>query len=134
MSLGEIRLKVLIVDDDKSVGRFLRSTLMAEEFDVVEAATAAAGLRLAAETRPHLVVLDLGLPDGDGADLIAPIIAHGAPAILVSSAFENETRKAAVLDLGADDFVTKPFEISEFMTRVRAVLHHRARLLGVLPV
>jgi two-component system KDP operon response regulator KdpE len=128
------RLRALIVDDEKSIRRFLRTTLMAEDFDVAEAETAAAGLTLARETRPDLVVLDLGLPDGDGSKLIEPILALGAPAILVLSALDEETRKVAALDLGADDFVTKPFGVAEFMARVRAALRHRLRMQGGSPV
>jgi two-component system KDP operon response regulator KdpE len=79
---------------------------------------------------PDLVVLDLGLPDGDGSTLIEPILALGAPAILVLSALDEETRKVNALDLGADDFVTKPFGVPEFMARVRAALRHRLRMQG----
>jgi CheY-like chemotaxis protein len=125
MSVAPKRLQALIVDDEKSIRRFLRTTLMAEDFDVAAAETAAGGLALAGETRPDLVVLDLGLPDGDDADLIAPIAALGAPVILVLSALDEEARKVAALDLGADDFVTKPFGVAEFMARVRAALRHR---------
>jgi two-component system KDP operon response regulator KdpE len=134
MSLPPRRLRALIVDDEKSIRRFLRTTLTAEDFDVAEAETAAASLALARETRPDLVVLDLGLPDGDGSSLIAPILALGAPAILVLSALDEESRKVNALDLGADDFVTKPFGVPEFMARVRAALRHRLRMQGGEPV
>ena len=80
------------------------------------------------------MVLDLGLPDGDGADLIAPVAALCATAILVLPALDEEARKVAALDLGADDFVTKPFGIPEFMARVRAALRHRVRMQGGNPV
>jgi len=128
------RLRALIVDDEKAIRRFLRTTLTAEDFDVVEAETAAAGLALARQIRPDLVVLDLGLPDGDGSTLIGPILTLGAPAILVLSASDEESRKVDALDLGADDFVTKPFGVAEFMARVRAALRHRLRMQGGLPV
>ena len=134
MSVAPKRLKALVVDDEKSIRRFLRVTLMAEDFDVIEAETAAAALALAAAAKPDLVVLDLGLPDGDGADLIAPIAAMGAPAILVLSALDDEPRKVAALDLGADDFVSKPFGVPEFMARVRAALRHRVHMQGGAPV
>jgi two-component system KDP operon response regulator KdpE len=130
MNLAPKRLRALIVDDEKAIRRFLRTTLTAEDFDVAEAETAAAGLALARETKPDLVVLDLGLPDGDGSRLIEPILALGAPAILVLSALDEETRKVNALDLGADDFVTKPFGVAEFMARVRAALRHRLRMQG----
>lgn len=134
MTLAPKRLRALIIDDEKSIRRFLRTTLTAEDFDVTEAETAARGLALARETKPDLVVLDLGLPDGDGATLIAPILGIGAPAILVLSALDEEARKVAALDLGADDFVTKPFGVAEFMARVRAALRHRLRMQGGSPV
>lgn len=124
------RLKALIVDDEKAIRRFLRSTLIAEDFDVSEADTLAAARTLADAVRPDLVVLDLGLPDGDGADLIAPLLRLGHPAILVLSAFDEEARKVRALDLGADDFVTKPFGVAEFMARVRAALRHRVQMQG----
>jgi two-component system, OmpR family, KDP operon response regulator KdpE len=134
MTLAPKRLRALIIDDEKSIRRFLRTTLAAEDFDVAEAETAATGLALARETKPDLVVLDLGLPDGDGAKLITPILSLGAPAILVLSALDEETRKVTALDLGADDFVTKPFGVAEFMARVRAALRHRLRMQGGSPV
>jgi two-component system KDP operon response regulator KdpE len=134
VTLAPKRLRALIIDDEKSIRRFLRTTLAAEDFDVTEAETAAGGLALARETKPDLVVLDLGLPDGDGATLIAPILGIGAPAILVLSALDEEARKVAALDLGADDFVTKPFGVAEFMARVRAALRHRLRMQGGSPV
>jgi two-component system, OmpR family, KDP operon response regulator KdpE len=134
MTLAPKRLRALIIDDEKSIRRFLRTTLTAEDFDVVEAETAATGLSLARETKPDLVVLDLGLPDGDGAKLITPILGLGAPAILVLSALDEESRKVNALDLGADDFVTKPFGVAEFMARVRAALRHRLRMQGGVPV
>ena len=134
MTVAPKRLKALVVDDERSIRRFLRTTLTAENFDVTEAETAAAGLALAHEMKPDLVVLDLGLPDGDGSRLIEPILAIGAPAILVLSALDDESRKVAALDLGADDFVTKPFGVAEFMARVRAALRHRLRMQGSIPV
>lgn len=124
------RTKALIIDDEKAIRRFLKSTLVAEDFDVLEAATLKDGLALAQSTRPDLVVLDLGLPDGDGASLIAPLLAIDKPAILVLSALDEEARKVAALDAGADDFVTKPFGVAEFMARVRAALRHRLAMQG----
>ena len=106
MTVAPKRLKALVIDDEKSIRRFLRTTLTAEDFEVTEAETASEGLARARETRPDLVVLDLGLPDGDGANLITPILTLDAPAILVLSALDDEARKVTVLDLGADDFVT----------------------------
>ena len=124
------RLKALIVDDEKAIRRFLRSTLVAEDFEVVEAETIADARAAAEKQRPDLVVLDLGLPDGDGSDLIGPFIALCKPAILVLSALDEEARKVLALNLGADDFITKPFGVAEFMARVRVALRHRVQMQG----
>lgn len=124
------RLKALIVDDEKAIRRFLRSTLIAEDFEVVEAETIAEARTIAGALKADLVVLDLGLPDGDGAELIKPLAALSKPAILVLSALDEEARKVQALDLGADDFVTKPFGVAEFMARVRAALRHRVQMQG----
>lgn len=122
--------RALIIDDEKAIRRFLRSTLLAEDFDVREAETCAQGLAATSEWKPDLVVLDLGLPDGDGAALIPALLSNGKPAILVLSALDEEPRKIAALDAGADDFVTKPFGVGEFMARVRAALRHRLAMQG----
>jgi two-component system KDP operon response regulator KdpE len=128
------RLKALIIDDEKAIRRFVRSTLIAEDFDVAEAESLAEGRALGECFRPDLVVLDLGLPDGDGSSLIGPLSALGKPAILVLSALDDEARKVHALDLGADDFVTKPFGVAEFMARVRAALRHRVQMQGGAPL
>ena len=126
----DTRLKALVIDDEKAIRRFLRSALVAEVFQVFEASTGAAGLEAAPLHQPDLVILDLGLPDGDGARLIATLASIGAPAIIVLSALDDEVRKVAALDLGADDFVTKPFGVAEFMARVRAALRHCIQMQG----
>lgn len=123
-------VKALVVDDEKAIRRFLRSALAVEDFDVFEAATLNEARDTAARERPDLVVLDLGLPDGDGLTLIAPLAAFGKPAILVLSALDDEARKVAALDLGASDFVSKPFGVPEFMARVRSALRHRVQMQG----
>jgi two-component system KDP operon response regulator KdpE len=128
--MPSFRLKALIVDDEKAIRRFLGSTLVAEDFEVVEAETIAEAKAVAEKLRPDLVVLDLGLPDGDGSDLIEPFIALCKPAILVLSALDEEARKVRALDLGANDFITKPFGVAEFMARVRVALRHRVQMQG----
>lgn len=128
------RLKALIIDDEKAIRRFVRSTLIAEDFDVAEAESLAEARTLSESFRPDLVVLDLGLPDGDGSSLIGPLFALAKPAILVLSALDDEARKVQALDLGADDFVTKPFGVGEFMARVRAALRHRVQMQGGAPM
>ncbi|MEQ1780464.1 MAG: response regulator [Hyphomonadaceae bacterium] len=128
------RLKALIVDDESAIRRFLRSTLIAESFEVEEAGDMASALIAAGRSKFDLAVLDLGLPDGNGADLIVPVRAAGAPAVIVLSALDDEPRKVAALDAGADDFVSKPFGVAEFMARVRAALRHRVQMQGGLSV
>lgn len=128
------RLRALVVDDEVAIRRFLRSTLIAESFDVEEAGDLASALSAAGKAKFDLAVLDLGLPDGNGADLIIPIRAAGAPAVIVLSALDDESRKVAALDAGADDFVSKPFGVAEFMARVRAALRHRVQMQGGVPV
>jgi two-component system KDP operon response regulator KdpE len=123
-------LRALVVDDELAIRRFLRSTLVAEGFDVVEAASIAEATKLIADGRFDLAVLDLGLPDGDGASLIAPLAPRGPPAIIVLSALDGEARKVAALDAGADDFVSKPFGVAELMARVRTALRHRVQMQG----
>lgn len=128
------RLRALIVDDEAAIRRFLRSVLVAEAFEVEEAGDLAGALKLAGSMKFDLAVLDLGLPDGNGADLIAPMRAAGAPAVIVLSALDDEPRKVAALDAGADDFVSKPFGVAEFMARVRAALRHRVQMQGSPPL
>jgi two-component system KDP operon response regulator KdpE len=128
------RLRALVVDDEVAIRRFLRSALIAETFDVEEAGDISGALRLVAGARFDLAVLDLGLPDGNGADLIGPVRAAGAPAVIVLSALDDEPRKVAALDAGADDFVSKPFGVAEFMARVRAALRHRVQMQGSPPI
>lgn len=128
------QLSALVVDDEAAIRRFLRSTLVAEGFDVIEAASLAAARHSATDATFDLVVLDLGLPDGNGADLIDTMRAAGAPAIIVLSALDDEARKVAALDAGADDFVSKPFGVAEFMARVRVSLRHRVQVQGGAPL
>lgn len=128
------RMTTLIVDDEAAIRRFLRSTLIAEGFDVEEAADLGAARALLTNARFDLAVLDLGLPDGNGADLITDLQAAGSPAIIVLSALDDEPRKVAALDAGADDFVAKPFGVAEFMARVRTALRHRVQMQGGAPV
>lgn len=128
------RLSALIVDDEAAIRRFLRSTLIAEGFDVAEAGDLATANRATMDAAFDLAVLDLGLPDGNGADLIGPLQAAGRPAIIVLSALDDEPRKVAALDAGADDFVSKPFGVAEFMARVRVALRHRVQMQGSVPV
>lgn len=128
------RLSALVVDDEAPIRRFLRPALIAEGFDVTEAADIANARQAVATTKFDLAVLDLGLPDGDGIDLIPALQVAGAPAIIVLSALDDEGRKVDALDAGADDFVSKPFGVAEFMARVRTALRHRVQMQGGPPV
>ncbi len=114
--------RILIVEDEADIRRFVRLTLQAEGHEVHEAATLQRGLIEAGTRRPDLVVLDLGLPDGDGVDLIRDLRQWSAVPVIVLSARSAEASKIAALDAGADDYLVKPFGSGELMARVRAQL------------
>ncbi|MBL8670144.1 MAG: response regulator [Alphaproteobacteria bacterium] len=126
--------RVLVVDDEPQIQRFLRPSLGANGYDMIEAATGAEALRRAAADAPDVVVLDLGLPDMDGKDVIRQLRAWSEVPVIVLSARDREAEKIEALDLGADDFVNKPFGIGELMARLRAALRHRLRKAGETPV
>ena len=117
--------KVLVVDDDAAIRRLLRTTLIRAEYAVVEAEDAKTALRQAAVEHPSAVLLDLGLPDRDGLTIIPQLRAHGDIVILVVSARDAVDEKVTALDLGADDFVTKPFDTEELLARLRVALRHQ---------
>src|SRR5437763_9567897 len=125
---------VLVVDDEPPIRRFLRTSLAASDYRVVEAEDAAGAMRLLATEKPDLVVLDLGLPDQSGLELIAEIRKTSAVPIVVLSARHDEGSKVEALDLGADDYVSKPFGMPEMMARLRAALRHAFQAQGELPV
>ena len=119
--------RVLVVEDDVPIRRFLRSTLLARGYVVDEAETLqAARLQVTAQP-PDAVLLDLGLPDGDGLELVQEIRGWSQLPIVVLSARDQESVKVAALDAGADDFLTKPFGVPELLARLRVVLRRRAR-------
>ena len=128
------KTRVLIVDDEPQILRFLRTTLGANGFDVMEAATGAEALRHAAADAPDVIVLDLGLPDMDGKDVIKKLREWSQTPVVVLSARAREPEKIEALDAGADDYVNKPFGIGELMARLRAALRHRLKQEGVPPV
>lgn len=121
---------VLIVEDEAEIRRFVRLSLEVEGFSVCEADSVQRGLIEAGTRRPELVVLDLGLPDGDGEDLIRDLRAWSDIPILVLSARTTEADKISALDAGADDYLVKPFSAGELLARVRAHLRRRARVAG----
>ncbi len=116
--------RVLVVDDEPQILRFLRPSLAAAGYDVVVASTGAEALHAATTQAPDAILLDLGLPDMDGKDVIARLRSWSKVPIVVLSARDREAEKIAALDLGADDYVEKPFGIGELMARLRAALRH----------
>ena len=119
--------KVVIVEDERQIRRFVRTALEDEDCSVFEAETAAQGLVEAGTRKPDLVVLDLGLPDGDGVDFIRDLRGWSDVPVLVLSARTQENDKIKALDAGADDYLTKPFGVGELKARARALLRRRGR-------
>ena len=119
----------VIIEDEAQIRRFVRSALESEGWQVHEAENAKKGLTEAGTRKPDLLVLDLGLPDGDGLDVIRDVRGWSAVPIIVLSARSDETDKIAALDAGADDYLTKPFGVGELLARVRANLR-RPRVAG----
>ena len=131
------RHRILIVDDEPQIQQFLRVALDAAGYDSLPAPTAAEGLRLAATRAPDAILLDLGLPDRDGKEALRDLRTFSKVPVIVLSARDRETEKIEALDLGADDYVEKPFGIGELLARLRAALRHSAgpsRLETVLNV
>ena len=121
---------MLVIDDEPQIRRVVRHALEADNARVIEAASGREGLDLAAAERPELIVLDLGLPDMPGADVCRDIRGWSAVPIVVLSARHSDREKAALLDLGADDYVTKPFSTIELQARVRSHLRRAALSAG----
>ena len=113
---------ILVVDDDAQLRRFLRTTLTGHGHTVVEAGSVAEALDAIRRTRPAVVLLDLGLPDGDGLTVVRALAPPDRPPIIVLSARGQEGDKVAALDAGAEDYLTKPFGASELLARIRVVL------------
>ena len=121
---------VLIVEDEPEIRRFVRHVLAGEGIQVFEAATLARGLIEAGTRKPDLIIVDLGLPDGDGTDLVRQLRTWTQVPVLVLSARGEEEQKIAALDAGADDYLTKPFSIGEMLARVRALMRRALRGQG----
>jgi two-component system KDP operon response regulator KdpE len=117
----------LVVDDEPQIRRVVRNALAGDDVRILEAATARDAIDLAAAERPSLIVLDLGLPDASGLDVTREVRAWSSATVIVLSARHSDQEKVALLDAGADDYITKPFSPSELQARVRAQLR-RARL------
>ena len=118
----ELRARMLVVEDEPDIRRFVRMTLESQGHEVFEAATLERGLIEAGSRRPDLAIFDLGLPDGDGIDLIRNLRTWSSAAVIVLSARSSEADKIAALDAGADDYLVKPFGAGELLARVRAQL------------
>jgi two-component system, OmpR family, KDP operon response regulator KdpE len=135
MTAGANPLRVLIVDDEPAILRFLRAGLTNQGFTVSEAEVGESVLDIVRRQGTDLVVLDLGLPDIDGLEVIRRLRDEGSSIpIIVLSSRDDEGSKVAALDLGADDYVTKPFGIDELFARIRAAQRHRLQQSGERPV
>ena len=128
--MTEPTIGIVVVEDEANIRRFVKLALESEGFQVFEADSVKRGLIEAGTRRPDLVVLDLGLPDGDGIDFIRDLRAWSEIPVLVLSARTTEIDKVAALDAGADDYLTKPFGAAELLARVRAHLRRRSRTTG----
>jgi two-component system, OmpR family, KDP operon response regulator KdpE len=126
--------QILVIEDDPAIREVLRVLLQAEQYRVIEAATSARAQIEARSHRPDLLLVDLGLPDGDGLKVIQSVREWSPIPILVLSARTMEAQKVAALDAGADDYVTKPFSAPELLARVRAALRRSARTAEQVPV
>ena len=135
MGTASSKTQILVIEDEPPLRRLLRTSLRAEGFEVTEAETAEKALALIASIKPDVAILDLGLPDMDGLDLIRSVRGNGIrlPVIVLSSR-AGERSKVEALDLGADDYVTKPFGIAELVARIRAALRHRFHEEGSQPI
>jgi two-component system KDP operon response regulator KdpE len=110
--------RILVVDDEPQIQRFLRPSLTAAGYEIIEAGTGAEALKAVATQAPDLIILDLGLPDMDGKEVIASLRGWSDVPIVILSARDRESEKIAALDLGADDYVEKPFGIGELTARI----------------
>ena len=132
--MSAARLKILVIDDEPPIRKLLRMGLNTQGYEVLEAPSGKSGLELLAQ-EPDLVILDLGLPDIDGLELLRTIRGRkeGVPIVVLSSR-GDELGKVQALDLGADDYVTKPFGMDELLARMRAALRHQLQVHGERPV
>ena len=121
---------IAVIEDEAPIRCFLRASLGVEGFRVAEAATAKDGLRIITQERPALVLLDLGLPDADGLQIIHEVRQWSAVPIIILSARGEEQSKIVALNAGADDYLTKPFGVGELLARIRVALRHASRIGG----
>jgi two-component system, OmpR family, KDP operon response regulator KdpE len=121
---------VLLVEDEPQMRRFLRAALTSHDYRLIEAGTAKEGIAHAAARNPDVILLDLGLPDRDGLEVTRDLRGWSTTPIIVLSARGREQDKVAALDLGADDYLTKPFGVDELLARIRVALRHASRPAG----
>ncbi len=129
-----VRTRVLVVDDEAAILRFLKPALEANSYEMISSGTVADAVKRIAAEAPDIVLLDLGLADGDGKDVIRRVREWSDVPIIVLSAREREAEKIDSLDLGADDYVNKPFNVGELMARMRTALRHRLQRQAETPV
>jgi two-component system KDP operon response regulator KdpE len=133
--MNAARLKILVVDDESPIRKLLRMGLTTQGYDVLEASNGKMSLELLKKREPDLIILDLGLPDIHGHELLRMIRARAESIpIVVLSSRGDEAGKVQALDLGADDYVTKPFGLDELLARMRAALRHQLQVHGERPV
>ncbi|MBW8722703.1 MAG: response regulator [Polaromonas sp.] len=123
-------LRLLVVEDDRDLRELMRASLSVEGFEVQTAVSLSEAAALVRNDPPDVIVLDLGLPDGDGAELVQEVRRKHSLPILVVSARHQEAQKIKLLDAGADDYLTKPFSVSELLARIRVALRHRGTTLA----
>lgn len=128
------QIHILVVDDEPQIRRFLRTSLQAQDYLISEAGSVSEAVSMVRRALPDLVVLDLGLPDGEGYEVISSLRVTSQIPIIVLSVRDDEGGKVRALDLGADDYVTKPFGMEELVARVRTALRHRLQIQGKAPV
>jgi two-component system KDP operon response regulator KdpE len=128
------KVQVLVVDDETAIMRFLKPALEANDYEMASVGTVADAIKRIAARAPDIVLLDLGLPDGDGKEVIKRAREWSEVPIIVLSARERETEKIEALDLGADDYVNKPFNVGELLARMRTALRHRMQRNAEIPV
>lgn len=121
---------IIIIEDEKNICSFIENVLTPQNYQITAAGTGAEGLRLITALNPDLILLDLGLPDMDGLDLISEVRTWSPVPIIVISARTLERSKVAALDMGADDYLTKPFGTNELLARIRTALRHSQKTAG----
>lgn len=126
--------KILIIDDDKQIRKFLRICLEAHGYEVEEASSGQLGIKKAALSNPTLIILDLGLPDGDGAEILSQLNEWSKIPVIILSARDADSQIVTLLDMGAVDYVIKPFNTEQLLARIRAALRHAFIQAGNNPI